>query len=149
MKLAELKNILQNEETIVFKLPNGEIVPKHFHVTEVGKIEKNFIDCGGTIRNESVVNFQLWYSTDEEHRLGAQKLLHIIKLSEDKLGLKDAEIEVEYQSETIGKYSLVFENGYFQLTPKMTDCLAKDNCGIPQETPKPSAQACAPGSGCC
>ena len=156
MRLDELKEILKNEETLTFQLPNGELVPKHFHVTEVGKIEKNFIDCGGTIRNESVINFQLWYATDDEHRLGAEKLLNIIKLSEEKLGLTDAEIEVEYQSDTIGKYGLAYENGYFLLQSKMTDCLAKDNCGIPQEKPKVklseiNAQTgcCSPESGCC
>lgn len=149
MRLEKLKSILQDQESVVFRLPNGQLVPQHFHVTEVGKIEKNFIDCGGTIRNESVVNFQLWYSVDEEHRLGAQKLLDIIKLSEDKLGLKDADIEVEYQSDTIGKYSLSFQEGVFQLIPKMTDCLAKDNCGIPEVAPAQASQSCAPGSGCC
>lgn len=153
MRLEELKNILKNLETVSFQLPSGEFVPKHFHVTEVGKVEKNFIDCGGTIRNESVVNFQLWFSTDEDHRLGAEKLLKIIQLSEDKIGLQDAEIEVEYQSDTIGKYGLKFNEGVFQLDIKMTDCLAQDKCGIPEQKPKIRISAdgptCAPGSGCC
>lgn len=156
MKLQELKAILNNEESLTFRLPNGEFVPKHFHVTEVGKIEKNFIDCGGTLRNESIINFQLWYSVDDDHRLGTEKLLNIIKLSEEKLGLTDAEIEVEYQSETIGKYALRYKEGVFLLLNKMTDCLAKDNCGIPQEKPKVKlstlntpSNTCTPESGCC
>ena len=155
MRLRKLKEILKNEEHLTFKLPSGELVPKHFHVTEVGKIEKNFIDCGGTLRNESMVSFQLWYSVDDDHKLGAEKLLSIIKLSEEKLGLIDAEIEVEYQSDTIGKYGLEYENGFFLLQSKMTDCLAKDNCGIPQEKPRiklseiASQNECTPGSGCC
>jgi hypothetical protein len=59
MKLSALKTKLNQLEEIAFQLPNGELVPNHFHVTEVGKITKHFIDCGGTERKEKVVNFQL------------------------------------------------------------------------------------------
>ena len=47
MKLSEVKSALTKLDTIAFQLPNGELVPTHFHVTEVGKISKHFIDCGG------------------------------------------------------------------------------------------------------
>jgi len=97
MKLSEIKNNLKKLETIAFQLPNGELVPNHFHVTEVGKITKNFIDCGGTVRNEEIVNFQLWEANDYDHRLHPEKLIHIIELSEQKLQIPDLEIEVEYQ----------------------------------------------------
>ena len=155
MKLSEIKNHLVNLNTIAFQLPNGELVPNHFHVTEVGKITKNFIDCGGTIRNEEVVNFQLWNANDYDHRLHPEKLVHIIELSEKALNIPDLEIEVEYQGATIGKYGLDFDGTNFLLTTKQTDCLAKDNCGIPEEKPKmklselQSQSACAPNSGCC
>lgn len=153
MLLSEFKRTLSTLDTLNFQLPDGTIVPEHFHVTEVGKIEKNFIDCGGTVRKETVVNFQLWSSVDIDHRLQAKKLIDIIKLSEDKLDIKDAEIEVEYQSETIGKYGLSFSDGKFLLDTKMTDCLAKDNCGIPEDKPRirwsNETNSCAPGSGCC
>ena len=82
MKLSEIKNILNNLKTISFQLPDGELVPNHFHVTEVGKVTKHFIDCGGTVRNEEVVNFQLWEADDYDHRLHPEKLVHIIELSE-------------------------------------------------------------------
>ncbi|MBT8243846.1 DUF6428 family protein [Winogradskyella sp.] len=157
MKLSEIKKHLAQLETMEFKLPNGTLVPKHFHVTEVGKISKTFIDCGGTLRQESVINFQLWEVDDYNHRLHPEKLLNIIKLSEEKLGLRDVDIEVEYQSDTIGKYNLDFENGSFLLVSKKTDCLAKDNCGIPVSNPKlklaelqnQQANCCSPESGCC
>ena len=64
MKLSQVKSALKQLKTIAFQLPNGELVPHHFHVTEVGKITKNFIDCGGTLRNEEVINFQLWNAND-------------------------------------------------------------------------------------
>lgn len=157
MKLSEIKKHLSQQENIEFKLPNGELVPKHFHVTEVGKVSKTFIDCGGTLRQESVINFQLWEADDYDHRLHPDKLLNIITLSEKKLGLRDVEIEVEYQSDTIGKYSLDFKDGSFLLQSTKTACLALDSCGIPSLKPKlklseiqsQAANYCTPESGCC
>jgi len=157
MTLSKIKETLRDLETIAFQLPDGSLVPSHFHVTEVGQITKNFIDCGGVVRSEQVVNFQLWKSTDYDHRLHPEKLLSIIELSETVLKIKDAEIEVEYQSDTIGKYGLDFNGKNFLLTTKLTDCLAKDKCGIPEEgakvvsfgSLKTDANNCDPDSGCC
>jgi hypothetical protein len=156
MKLSEVKAKLNALDTIAFQLPNGDLVPNHFHVTEVGKISKHFIDCGGTVRNEEVVNFQLWNADDYDHRLHPEKLLHIIELSEKVLQINDQlEIEVEYQVDTIGKFGLAFNGTNFLLTTKQTDCLAKDNCGIPEAKPKlkmaeiQSGNTCNPNSGCC
>lgn len=160
MKLSEVKSVLQNLNEVKFKLPNGTIVPAHFHVTEVGVITKQFIDCGGTARIEQVINFQLWEANDFDHRLAPQKLANIIDLSERVLRLPDAEVEVEYQLDTIGKYGLYYNttNGNFELTAKLTNCLAQDKCGIPPEklkvnlinlTSKESNTSCNPGGGCC
>ncbi|MFB9110581.1 DUF6428 family protein [Flavobacterium gyeonganense] len=158
MKLSEIKTLLNTVETVNFQLPDGNFVPEHFHVTEVGLITKNFIDCGGTVRKETVVNFQLWNANDFEHRLKPQKLIHIIKLSEKVLGIEDFEIEVEYQdTTTIGKYDLGFNGKDFQLLNKKTACLAQDQCGIPAEKQKTNliqltannANSCTPGGGCC
>ncbi|MEG0931003.1 DUF6428 family protein [Algoriella sp.] len=154
MKLSEIKDILPTLENVEFQLENGTFVPEYFHVTEVGQITKNFIDCGGVIRSEKVVNFQLWNANDFEHRLKPNKLLNIIKLSEEKLGMEDAEIEVEYQAETIGKYDLDFNGRNFILKNKQTACLALDACGIPIEKQKVNlgesqSACCTPNSGCC
>lgn len=158
MNLSEFKRALSQCQSLNFVLPNGQMVPSHFHVTEVGQIDKHFIDCGGTVRHEQAVNFQLWEANDYDHRLGAEKLAGIIALSEKQLGIGDHEIEIEYQGSTIGKYHVSFENGQFHLLSTATDCLAKDNCGIPTEKlrvslsglgMKEEASSCAPGSGCC
>ena len=157
MKLSEIKEVLKTVETVNFELPNGNFVPEYFHVTEVGLITKNFIDCGGTVRKETVVNFQLWDANDYEHRLKPQKLIHIIELSEKVLGIEDYEIEVEYQDTTIGKYDLDFNGKNFVLLNKKTACLAQEQCGIPSDKPKiklsqlnaDTSNSCAPGSGCC
>jgi len=154
MKLSQLKTLLSGIDFLQFKLWDGSLVPKHFHVTEIGVINKKFIDCGGTIRKEEKINFQLWYSDDLDHRLAPEKLAHIIQLSEQELNLKDAEIEVEYQGDTIGKFELSFDGAAFVLLPTRTDCLAKDTCGIPETTaerPLSTLQnsCCDPNSGCC
>ena len=156
MKLSEIKNYLASAEAVNFMLPSGEYVPEHFHVTEVGLVTKHFIDCGGVERIEKVVNFQLWDANDFEHRLKPQKLNNIIALSEKKLGIGDLEIEVEYQSDTIGKYGLGFNGKDFQLIPKTTACLAQDACGIPPQQlkvttleVKNTAQSCCAPGGCC
>ncbi len=145
--------MLPSLDALTFQLENGASVPAHFHVTEVGLVTKHFIDCGGTVRHEQVVNFQLWNANDYDHRLEPSKLLKIIELSEQQLGISDAlDIEVEYQTTTIGKYSLEAQGDVFVLTNKQTACLAMDSCGIPSfalPLAKAAATCCTPGGDCC
>ncbi len=156
MKLSTFKNYLNTENEINFVEPNGTLVPKHFHITEAGLVTKHFIDCGGTMRQEKTVSFQLWVASDVAHRLEPQKLLKIIDIYEKQFGAEDLELEMEYQGTTLGKYGLEFSNGNFVLTSKQTDCLAKDNCGVPVEKQKlalaeleTSQGCCTPGGRCC
>jgi len=156
MKLSEIKKQLSTLENVAFILPNGTFVPEHFHVTEVGSINKNFIDCGGKVRKETVVNFQLWDANDFDHRLKPKKILDIIELSEKILGIEDNDVEVEFQGETIGKYDLGFNGTAFTLINKRTACLAEDQCGITEIKQKVKlseisnqTNSCTPGQGCC
>ena len=153
MKLSEFKQHLNEANTVTFVQPNGTLVPKHFHITEAGLVTKHFIDCGGTVRIEKVINFQLWTSQDTD-RLEPNKVLKIISLSEKLFGNEDLNIEVEYQTETVGRYGLDIQGENFLLTAKQTDCLAKDNCGIPADKKKIQlgeleTSCCTPGGGCC
>jgi hypothetical protein len=75
-------------------------------------------------------------------------------MAEKEIGLENLEMEVEYQSETIGKYGLDFDGKRFLLTPTQTDCLAKEKCGIPEAqtvnlVPAQTGSGCSPDSGCC
>ncbi|MDM1451701.1 hypothetical protein HX045_03105 [Myroides odoratimimus] len=150
MKLSEVKAVLGNLDRVDFQFEDGTFVAEHFHVTEVGQVTKKFIDCGGTIREEVKVSFQLWNADDYEHRLKAGKLLNIIRLSETKLGIVDAEIEVEVQGkETIGKYFLEFNGTHFLLKNTLTACLAEDACGITPSNQVAPTSCCDPNSGCC
>jgi len=137
-------------------MEDGTQVAPHYHITEVGQINKHFIDCGGVVRKESVISLQLWHDNDLDHRLTPEKTGKIISLAESKLDLIDGEIEVEYQAETIGKFGLEVKGDNLVLTNKMTACLAEDQCGIPAVKKKidlgelvQSGGACTPGGGCC
>lgn len=137
MNHNELIKVLENNEhaTLRILLPSGVHVPKHFHITEVGRIQKDFIDCGGTIHKNIFCLLQAWYSHDIEHRLLAGKLAKILKLSEKVLGTDDLPVEVEYGIDVVAQYALanvqVTKEGLtFILEGKKTDCLAPDKCGI-------------------
>lgn len=153
MKLSQVKLLLPSLENVVFKLQNGTVLPAHLHITEIGMSTKNFIDCGGTIRQLNRISFQLWHDNDLDHRLKPEKLLQIINLSEVKLNLEDADIEVEFQGDTIGLYDLAFDGNYFVLLNKTTACLALDKCGVPpnvdKNIPVQTSSDCKPGSACC
>ena len=158
MLLSELKSHLSTSSYLNFKLPNGQLVPSHFHVTEVGVLSKEFVDCGGTFRTEKKLTMQLWVAEDIDHRLAPAKFLDILNLSNSIIKDEDLEIEIEYQNDTIGKYSLGFDNGNFELLATKTDCLAKDKCEVPVDKKKfdladmtlvEEGGSCTPGGGCC
>jgi len=143
MTLSEIKTALKSLDKISFTLPNGELVPAHFHVTEVGKVIKDFIDCGG------------WEENDYDHRLHPEKLLNIIEMSEKVLEIGDLPIEVEYQGDTICKYNVELSGDTFNLVSTKTACLAMDACGVPAEKVKvnlgdlTAGSCCTPDGGCC
>lgn len=157
MKLSDIKRHLSTANAVNFVLPNGELVPPHFHITEIGLLSKYFIDCGGDVHEERSANFQIWVADDLDHRLKPISLLNIIELSKKVLGDEDLDIEVEYQTETIGKYGLETEGENLTLLPKETDCLAKIKCNTSQpkqmiplgQLVNSSASTCTPGGGCC
>ena len=100
---------------------------------------------------------QLWVANDHDHRLAPSKLKRIIEMSEHLFGKEDLEVEVEYQTDTVGKYGVDFMAGNFLFTAKQTDCLANTTCGI-EDRDKSIAQpilqneassCCAPNNGCC
>lgn len=157
MKLSAFKQHLDQVSQLNFVQPNGHFVPRHFHITEAGLTTKHFIDCGGTVRTEKTISFQVWTANDFEHRLEPQKLKKIIAIAEPLFGNEDLDIEMEYQTETISRFGLDFDGHKFLMTAKQTDCLAKDHCGIPPEKLKrnlsdlqTTQSSCyTPGGGCC
>jgi hypothetical protein len=139
MNLDELKSCLDQrpELNLAFVLPDGRRVPPHFHVTEVGRIEKHFVDCGGTFRRDEryVLQAHVGSPRDDGHRLTAGRLGKILGLAEPLVTSADLPVEVEYEDGLVSQFALrgaglVGGELAFQLAPKHTDCLAKEKCGI-------------------
>ena len=146
-----LANHLEKETQLI--LPGGEEVPQHFHVTEVGGVRKDFIDCGGTKRVSSWCLLQAWVATDVEHRIKTDKLLKILEMGALVMPGDFLPVEVEYEAGVISQYPLAaVEAGeevvILKLGTKHTDCLAKDKCGIPEYGDEPLSGCCGT-AGCC
>ena len=143
MKLTELKAALAQhpDATIRFTLPNGQHVPAHAHVTEVAQIEKRFIDCGGTLRNDALCRLQTWVADDVDHRLTARKLLGILnKAAGPVLSRDDIDVDVEHELDFITQFPLgsAEMDGdalVCKLAARHTACLALDKC-LPQQKPE-------------
>src|SRR5688572_28781734 len=98
MNVGQLLSVLEanGDSSLRVVLPSGEAIPGHFHVTEVGRIEKDFVDCGGTRRQTVSCSLQTWAASDVEHRLSAGKLARIFQLAQPVLKSADLPVEVEY-----------------------------------------------------
>jgi hypothetical protein len=120
---------------IQFMLPDGEFVPAHFHVTEVGRVHKDFVDCGGTVRSTTTCVLQVWVADDLGHRLDTSKLARIVRAASPRLGSDDVPVEVEYETGVVSQFPVaaaeVTPSGIlFHLGTKHTTCLAQDRCGV-------------------
>jgi hypothetical protein len=143
MKLNELKNQLglQPDANVRFLLPDGNSVPAHAHVTEVARIDKQFVDCGGTLRNDSLCRLQTWFANDTDHRLTADKLLKILDKAKSFLASDDLEVDVEHEigfisqfpleSAEVSPYAIILKLG-----TRHTACLAMEKC-LPPARPAP------------
>ena len=126
------------------------MIEPHAHITEVGRIEKSFIDCGGTIRRSIHCSLQAWVAEDTDHRLAPGRLASIIEKAAPILGDEDLDVEIEYQDGLISQCPVVAGEMvdsalFFHLTTKNTDCLANELC-----LPSAGSEAnCCSGSGCC
>jgi hypothetical protein len=140
MKVGEFKTILAQypEAHLRFILPDSEKVPAHAHVTEVARIDKQFVDCGGTRRNDARCQLQTWVANDLDHRLTAAKLLGILQKAAPLLTSDELEVDIEHEVQWTSQFPLdsaAAENGelLLQLGQRHTACLAQDKC-----LPKPS-----------
>lgn len=138
VKLKDLKSTLalHPEALPRFVMPDGDQIPAHFHITEVGHIGKRFIDCGGKLHDKKdTCLLQTYVAHDVDHRLNAGTFAKILQLGDQVLPHDDLEVEVEYEDCSITQSPLTsaeFMGEYIdlQLGEKHTDCLAKAKCGI-------------------
>ena len=142
MQLTEFKKALSENvgRNIRFILPTGGKIPLHAHVTEVARIDKKFIDCGGTQRSEAICRLQIWFQDDTDHRLTAGKLLAILNKSAPFLETEDLEVDVEYEAPFIAQFPIentVVEGDTLVVSLGITHtaCLAEDRCLPPKLNP--------------
>ncbi len=151
MTLDTFLNVLSANPALAvhLMLPDQSFVPSHFHVTEVGRVRKDFIDCGGTVRSTTACVLQVWVAQDFDHRLDTTKLAHVMRLAVPLLKSADLPVEVEYENGFVSQFPLTIaeitpSGVLLHLGTKHTACLAQDRCGVDTAT-----TACCTTPGCC
>jgi hypothetical protein len=143
MNLSELKAHLNlpPDVPVAIELPDGDALPAHFHVTEIGHVAKRFVDCGGKVRSTETCVLQTWAASprDDGHRLTVGKLNAILAAGGRVLPTEQLPVEVEFEAGEISQYPLerIAETGTelrLHLGRKHTDCLAKERCGADNGT---------------
>lgn len=136
MNIKEFKKVLSEniDKFVLFRLRNEQI-PEHYHITEVGKETRSFVDCGGTKRQTEKCVLQAWVANDLDHRLKSEKLLKIIGFANDLFENDNIEVYLEYELETVSQYPVIQfqtdeEKIFFQLGTTHTACLAPEKCGV-------------------
>lgn len=153
MKLSDLRAAAEKHSDAVarFVLPDGDEIPLHAHVTEVGHVVKNFIDCGGVIGKSETVLLQTHVGQDTHHRLTAGTFAKILKLGDRVLPHDQLEVEVEYDCCVVAQYpvtevKLAGEHLDVILGRRRTQCLAQErqkDAGVTVDA------CCAPAAACC
>jgi len=137
LKLDHLLKTLSDYPATAVRLmmPDQTFVPDHFHITEVGRVQKDFVDCGGTIRSQTACVLQVWLANDTDHRLNSDKLLQIMRLAAPVLMSSELPVELEYEEQTLSQYQLTEVDTstseiVLRLVSKHSGCLAPDRCGV-------------------
>lgn len=135
LTISALRQVLATapELPLTVLWPVGDPIEAHFHVTEVGRVQKDFVDCGGTVRRAVTCLLQTWVGEDVDHRLTARKLLKAFDHAAKVLGGEDLPVELEYEACNVIQFRVTAverEAGRLvvRLGGKHTDCLAKEIC---------------------
>jgi hypothetical protein len=133
MKLSDLRAVLEKHPNSLprFVLPDGDFIPSHAHVTEVGHVVKNFIDCGGVMGKSETVLLQTHVGQDIEHRLKSDRFAKILKLGGKVLPHDELEVEVEHDCCVVAQYPVAEvkpsgEHLDVILGKRQTQCLANE-----------------------
>jgi len=137
MTVKEFRDALAGNpgDAMHWMLPDKSFVPVHYHITEVGRVQRDFIDCGGTVRSVKACLLQIWVANDVDHRLETTKLASIMDIAAPLLQSDELPVEVEYEQGVISQYPIggmdVTPSGLlFYLGAKHTACLAPDKCRV-------------------
>lgn len=133
MKLSDLRSTLEKHPATFprFVLPDGDYIPAHAHVTEVGHVAKNFIDCGGVTGRTETVLLQTHVGQDVDHRLRSDRFAKILALGQAVLPHDQLPVEVEYDCCVVAQYPIeevkpAGEHLNVILGSRRTQCLAQE-----------------------
>jgi hypothetical protein len=133
MKVSDLRTVLgKYPDTFPrFVLPDGDYIPPHAHVTEVGHVAKNFIDCGGVMGKAESVVLQTHVGSDVDHRLRSDRFAKILELGQRVLPHEELDVEVEYDCCVVAQYPIqsakpAGEHLDLILGKRQTQCLAQE-----------------------
>ncbi len=137
MTLHELKSLLAEYPDRYFRLrlPDASAVPLSFHITEVGRVRKDFLDCGGQLRERTTCQLQVWVGEDYDHRIETGKMAGILAKGVVLLPDDSVPVEIEYEDRVISQYTietheLTDDAVILNLAHKHTECLAPELCGL-------------------
>ena len=152
MNLSELKSLLACHPGRHFRLslPDDSAVPVSFHVTEVGRVHKNFLDCGGTLRETTICQLQVWVGEDYDHRIETGKMAGILEKGKSLLSDESVPVEIEYEDRVISQYTI---EGHELTDDAVILRLAPELCGLQMPDPRLPAvggkSPCCGPTGCC
>jgi hypothetical protein len=132
-----------------FVLPNGDYIPAHAHVTEVGHVVRTFIDCGGQTGKEEKVVLQTHVGSDTNHRLRSERFAKILELGNRVIPSADLDVAVEYDCCVVGQYPVADarpdgEHLNLILRRGQTQCRAQE-----RRESETAARCCATSAACC
>jgi hypothetical protein len=153
MKISDLRAVLEKHPNTLprFVLPDGDHIPPHAHVTEVGHVVKNFVDCGGVMGRTETVLLQTHVGQDTDHRLKTDRFAKILQLGGRVLPHDQLEVEIEYDCCVVAQYPVsevkpAGDHLDVILGKRRTQCLAQErqkDAGVPVDA------CCAPAAATC
>ena len=151
MTFHDLENVLKANPELFprFVLPDGDYIPAHGHVTEVGHVVRNFIDCGGLTGKDEKVVLQTHVGNDTGHRLRSDRFAKILRLGDRVVPSADLDVDVEYDCCVVGQYPIAEvtpdgEHLNLILQRGRTQCRARE-----RRESETAAGCCAASTACC
>jgi hypothetical protein len=151
MTLDDLQNALEAnpKRFLRFVLPDGDYIPAHAHVTEVGHVVRNFIDCGGVTGKEEKVLLQTHVGKDTDHRLRSDRFAKILRLGDRMIPSADLDVDVEYDCCVVAQYPIAEvtpggEHLNLILQRGRTQCRARE-----RRDGEKAIDCCASSAACC
>ena len=150
MKYAALRRALERYPTTLprFILPSGDYIPAHAHVTEVGHVARNFIDCGGLTGKEEKVVLQTHVGNDTDHRLRSDRFAKILRLGNRVIPSADLDVDIEYDCCVVAQYPIAEatpEGDHLNLILRR----GRTQCRARERHEKETAACCATSAACC